>query len=143
MLWLVPIQLFDNISHRKSLTIQFMNHFFTLLGEQRNKIRLHANTKWVNAVSKVAYTVLWLIERFKGKSPVVPFHGITSPYSYFEEIWIFAPIQQEAKHDQEKISAELNWKVCWQSPAMFCLFTHQAKIQICCRVKLIPWNVLS
>ena len=22
----------------------------------------------------------------KGKSPVVPFHGITSPYSYFEEI---------------------------------------------------------
>ena len=42
----------------------------------------------------------------KGKSPVVPFHGITSPYSYFEEILIFAPIQQEAKHDQEKLSAE-------------------------------------
>ena len=42
----------------------------------------------------------------KGKSPVVPFHGITSPYRYFEEIWIFAPIQQEAKHDQEKLSAE-------------------------------------
>ena len=44
----------------------------------------------------------------KGKSPVVPFHGITSPYSYFEEILIFAPIQEEAKHDQEKLSAELN-----------------------------------
>ena len=43
---------------------------------------------------------------FKDKSPEVPFHGITSPYSYFEVIWIFAPIQQEAKHDQEKISAE-------------------------------------
>ena len=44
----------------------------------------------------------------KDKSPEVPFHGITSPYSYFEVtlIWIFAPIQQEAKHDQEKISAE-------------------------------------
>ena len=25
---------------------------------------------------------------------------------YFEVIWIFAPIQQEAKHDQEKLSAE-------------------------------------
>ena len=42
----------------------------------------------------------------KDKSPEVPFHGITLPYSYFEVIWIFAPIQQEAKHDQEKISAE-------------------------------------
>ena len=42
----------------------------------------------------------------KGKSPEVPFHGITSSYNYFEEIWIFAPIQQEAKHDQEKLSAE-------------------------------------
>ena len=67
----------------------------------------------------------------KDKSPEVPFHGITSPYSYFEVIWIFVPIQQEAKHDQEKISAELKWRVCWQSPAIFCLFTHQAKIQIC------------
>ena len=44
----------------------------------------------------------------KGKSPEVPFHGITSPYSYFEVIWIFAPIHQEAKHDQEKLSAEQN-----------------------------------
>ena len=61
LLWLDRIQLFDNIKHRKSLTIQFMNHFFTLLGEQRNEIRLHANTKWVNAFFKVAY-VLWLIE---------------------------------------------------------------------------------
>ena len=42
----------------------------------------------------------------KGKSPEVPFHGITSQYSYFEVIWILAPIQQEAKHDQEKLSAE-------------------------------------
>ena len=39
-----------------------------------------------------------------GKSPVFLFHGITLPYSYFEEILIFAPIQQEAKHDQEKLS---------------------------------------
>ena len=77
----------------------------------------------------------------KGESPEVPFHRITLSYSYFEVIWIFAPIQQEAKHDQEKISAEQKWKVCWQSPAMFCLFTYQAKIQICCTVKLIPWNV--
>ena len=77
------------------------------------------------------------------KSPIVPFHGITSTYSYFKEIWIFTPIKQEAKHDQEKLSAELTWKVCWQNPGMFCLFTHQAKIQICSRVKLIPWNVVD
>ena len=48
----------------------------------------------------------------KGKSPEVPFHGITLPYSYFEVIRIFAPIQQEAKHDQEKLSAEQTHKVC-------------------------------
>jgi hypothetical protein len=40
------------------------------------------------------------------KSPEVPFHGITSQYSYFEAILIFSPIQQEAKHNQENISAE-------------------------------------
>ena len=40
-----------------------------------------------------------LDDNYKGKSPEVPFHGITSPKSYFEEIGIFAPIQQEAKHD--------------------------------------------
>ena len=79
----------------------------------------------------------------KGKSPEVPFDGSTPPYSYFEVIWIFAPIQQEAKHDQEKLSAEQKWKVCWQSPAMFCLFTHQAKIQICFTVKLISWTVVN
>ena len=44
----------------------------------------------------------------KGKSPEVPFHGITLPYSHSEVILILAPIQQEAKHDQEKLSAELN-----------------------------------
>ena len=27
-------------------------------------------------------------------------------YNKVEVIWIFAPIQQEAKHDQEKLSAE-------------------------------------
>ena len=36
----------------------------------------------------------------KGKSPEVLFHGITSSYSNFEVILIFAPIQHEAKHDQ-------------------------------------------
>ena len=79
----------------------------------------------------------------KDKSPEFPFHGTTSSYSYFEVIWIFVQTQQEAKHDHEKLSAEQKLKGCWQSPAMFCLFTHQAKIQICCTVKLIPWNVDS
>ena len=46
-----------------------------------------------------------------GKSPEVPYHGITSPYSYFEIIWTFSPIQQEAKDGQEKLSAEQSWKV--------------------------------
>ena len=71
---------------------------------------------------------LMMVVFIKGKSPEVMFHGITSPYSYFEEIWISAPIQQEAKHE-EKLSAKVNWKVCWQSPAMFCLFTHQAQFK--------------
>ena len=31
---------------------------------------------------------------FKDKSPVVPFHGITSQYSQLKEIQIFAPIKQ-------------------------------------------------
>ena len=44
---------------------------------------------------------------FKGKSPEVLFHGITSPYSYFEMILNFAPIHQEAKHDQE------NYQLTW------------------------------
>ena len=83
-----------------------------------------------------------ILGEVKGKSSLVPFHRINSPYSYyFEEIWIIVPIQQEAKHDQEKLSAELNWKFCWQSPAMYCFFTHQAKIQICCRVKLILCHI--
>ena len=42
----------------------------------------------------------------KGKSPEVPFHGITLPYSHSEVILILVPIQQEAKHDQEKLSVE-------------------------------------
>ena len=97
-----------------------------------------------HAIEKIKSTgSTYMAASGKGKSHVVPFHGITSSYSYFEEIWIFAPIQQEAKHDQEKLSAEQKWKVCWQSPAMFWLFTHQAEIQICCTVKLILWNVVN
>ena len=51
--------------------------------------------------------------------------------------------QFSKKQNMIKKNYQLNWKVCWQSPAMFCLFTHQAKIQICCRGKLIPWNVVN
>ena len=35
------------------------------------------------------------------------------------------------------------WKVCWQHSATFAITTHQAKIQICSMVKLIPWNLVS
>ena len=36
---------------------------------------------------------------------------------------------QEAKHDQEKISTEQKWKVCWQIPAMFCLLHIKPKFK--------------
>ena len=77
----------------------------------------------------------------KRKSPVVAFHRITSPYTYFEEIWIFAPIQQEAKHDQEKLSTEL--KNLLTKPSNVFPFSNQAKIQIYCTLKLISWNVVN
>ena len=82
-------------------------------------------------------------KRVKGKIPLSSVSWNHFVIQLFWIIWIFAPIQQEAKHDQEKLSAEQKWKSCWQSPAMFCLFTDQAKIQICCTVKLIPWNVVN
>ena len=64
-----------------------------------------------HAIEKIKSTgSTYMAASGKWNSPVVPFHGITSLYSYFEEIWNFAPIQQEAKHDQEKLSVELNWK---------------------------------
>ena len=62
--------------------------------------------EFMDKAFKVCFYLLKSMKVIKDKSPEVPFHGITSPYSYFEVIWIFAPIQQEAKHDQEKISAE-------------------------------------
>jgi hypothetical protein len=39
----------------------------------------------------------------KGKAPVVPFHGITSLYNYFEEIWIFALIQLATEKTEKQI----------------------------------------
>ena len=76
----------------------------------------------------------------KDKCPEVPFHRITLPYSYFEEFELLHQFSKK-QNNQEKISAEQKWKVCWQTPAMFCLFTHQAKIQIYCTVKLISWLI--
>ena len=68
----------------------------------------------------------------KDKSPVVPFHEITSQYSQFKEILIFAPIQQ---------GTEKTW-------SCFAFDTeHQywaVTVQYLCRVKKIsmPSNVL-
>ena len=53
-------------------------------------------------------------------------------------MWQFSKNQNMIKKNYQLNKNE----VCWQSPAMFCLVTHQAKIQICCTVKLIPWNVV-
>ena len=62
---------------------------------------------------------------FKDKFPVVLFHEITLQYSYFKEIWIFAPIQQ---------GTEKTW-------SCFALDTeHQywaVTVQYLCRVKKI------
>ena len=69
----------------------------------------------------------------KGKSPIVPFHGITSPSSYFEEIWIFVPIQQEAKHDQEKY--QLNTNVKFVDKAQQCFAFLHIKPKFKCAVQ--------
>ena len=65
----------------------------------------------------------------KDKSPVDQFHGITSQYSYFEEIWIFAPIQQ---------GTEKTW-------SCFALDTaHQrwaVTVQYLCRIKKISMTI--
>ena len=45
-----------------------------------------------------------MIEPVKVNLPKFDF-GINLSYSYFEVILIFVPIQQEVKHDQEKLSA--------------------------------------
>ena len=76
----------------------------------------------------------------KGKSPEVLFQGITLLYSYFEAISIFAPIQQEAEHDQEKRIKGLLTKASIVLPYSRSSqdSSNQAKVQICCTVKLIP-----
>ena len=83
----------------------------------------------------------------EGKASIVLWHEITSPYSYFEEIWIFVHIQQAYLVVFWSCFAldHLTWKekVCWRPPAMFCLFTHQAKFQIWSMVTLIPWNLVN
>ena len=63
------------------------------------KIGFQRKAHWVKAGMKFLYH-----QSFKGKSPVVLFHQITSPYRYFEEIFIFAPILQEEQHDQGKLN---------------------------------------
>ena len=92
----------------------------------------------------------------KGKSPIVPFHGITSPYSYFEEIWIFAPIQRRLLSflwssfalDQAKI------QICSMDPAECCQVRIFNFIMYIIKLKtrtwhhfagsrLIPWNLVN
>ena len=79
----------------------------------------------------------------KDKSPKVPFHRKNSIIQLFWKVWIFVPIQQEAKHDQKKYQLNINEKCVDKAQQCFAFFTHQAKIQICSRVKLIPWNVVN
>ena len=59
----------------------------------------------------------------KGKSPEVPFHGITSSYSYFEVIWIFAPISK--KQNMIKKNYQLNRNKKFVDKAQQCFaFLH-------------------
>ena len=60
----------------------------------------------------------------KGKSPEVPFHEITSSYSYFEVIWIFAPIQK--KQNMIKKNYQLNRNKKFVDKAQQCFaFLHK------------------
>ena len=60
----------------------------------------------------------------KGKFLEVPFYEITSPYSYFEVIWILAPIKQEEKHDQRKLQLNRNKKF-FDKAQQFLVFLHK------------------
>ena len=44
---------------------------------------------------------------------------------------------------KKKNQLNRNEKFVDKARQCFCLFTHQAKIQICCTVKLIPWNLVN
>ena len=69
---------------------------------------------------------LWISKIYfgKDKSPEFPFHGTTSSYSYFEVIWILAPIKQEEKHDQRKLQLNRNKKF-FDKAQQFLVFLHK------------------
>ena len=70
----------------------------------------------------------------------VPFHRITSSYSYFEEFEFLRKFSKKQNMTEKNISwTEI--KSLLTKPRN--VFTHHAKIQICCTVKLIPWTVIS
>ena len=77
----------------------------------------------------------------KGKSPEVPFHGITLPYSYFEVIWIFAPFQQETW--SRKIISWREIKSLLTKPSNVLPFYTSSQNSNFCTVKLISWKVVN
>ena len=52
-----------------------------LVSEMRGNPNVDFKHDW-----KMVTVLVGKTKKFKGKSPLVLFHGITSPYSYFEEI---------------------------------------------------------
>ena len=104
-----------------------------------NKIQMLTNEHYILSDILSVFCKLWFISIFKCKSPGVPFHRITSQYSWIiKEIWIFAPIQQGTEKTWSWFALNTEdqyWTVTVQYPcvqskenyndylAMFCLST--------------------
>ena len=74
------------------------------------------------------------------KSSEVPFLRITLSYSYFEEFEFLHQFSKKQNMIKKKYQLNRNKKFVDKAQQYFAFLTHQAKIQICCTVKLIPWT---
>ena len=93
------------------------------------KIFLTLGKRWFT-ITRIEGKIFYIISRKKVKvrpmAHVVPFHGITFPYRWYKEVWIFAPIYLVFLDD---VLLWIRWtdywkrKVCWRRPSMFCLYT--------------------
>ena len=99
-----------------------------------------------NRLGNQIWIIFWSYMSTHGKAPVVPFHEITSLYSYFEEIWIFAPIQSATEKTEKIIfcfRTELKTKSLFTTTSNVLPFKFKYWQQKFCRLKLIPWNLVN
>ena len=73
----------------------------------------------------------------KDKNLEVPFHRITLSFGYLEDILFLRQLSTK-QNIIKKNQLNKNEKFLDKAQQCFAFFTHQAKIQICCAVKLIP-----